>query len=276
MAYGDNLITLSQLEHRRRDGDWRILGTGVTRQVSSILRTPLDVIEILPDKAAFNSIKEYGIVAAARDFISVASDLREFSKMGDTLVFERRDVRNTLLTPRGRHMICPVRKDNAYHDRGVMVEKIFGRMRPWPHATIPQGRIRRVAINPCARYSHRRLSSATMDNVIRLCQERDWGLTVIDPCGQYETYAGRVEQYVRGPALPEAVTLLRQSDLYLGPDSFFMHLAYYFAMPHFGFFYLDNLYFMTPGMEEQGNWITFNNAQKYTRLAEAVDRYVGG
>jgi ADP-heptose:LPS heptosyltransferase len=276
MAYGDSLITLSQLEHCQERNDWRIIGTAVTRKVAALLTHPLAVTEILPDKAAFNSIKEYGLLAAARDFLHVRNALRQLSSTGDTLAFERYDVRNALLVPRGRCAAYAPRAEGAYSDRRRLIENLLGRSQAWRLTSKPGTPLQRVVINPCARYRHRWLSSAIMQNVIRLCAERGWELTVVDPSGEYQDIARRVNDYVSRPLLSTAAGILRHSDLYIGPDSFFLHLAYYYGVPHFGFFYPDNLYFMTPGMRAISSWMTFEMAQDYIPFADAVDKYLEG
>lgn len=272
MAYGDSLITLSQLEQCDNTGNWRIIGTGVTRKVAALLTQPLDVIEILPDKAAFNSIKEYGAQAALRDFFAVRHKLSLLSQPGDWLVFERCDLRNGLLMPRSRRQYCAARERGAYEDRRLLVQKALGSSREWKPGARLSGPIRRILVNPCARYSHRWLTDRLMSNVIRLCRSNRWQIVLVDPCGQYGAFASEVDLYQLRPQLMEAAAELRRSDLYIGPDSFFMHLAYYYGLPHIGFFHLDNLYFMTPDMQRRGNWLNFGDADDLTRLEGAIER----
>lgn len=276
MAYGDALITLSLIEDLPRDPDrWRVIGTGVTAKVSALLRRPIPVTEILPDKAAFNTIKERGLHAAVHDFRIARRELRLCTAPGDVLAFERSDWRNRALLSPGRRGDYAPRLRGAYADRLIQAERLFGTMRPWPPGTAPQRAIRTVMINPCARYRNRWLSARLMDNVLRLCTERGWKLTLVDPCAQYVHHAEHAERYLRRPSLEQAADALRGVDLYIGPDSFFVHLAYYYAIPHFAFFHPDNLYFQTPGMRENANWCSFADAEQYESLRAAVLGYVG-
>lgn len=270
LAYGDCLLTLSQLELRTGSPDWRIIGTAVTRRVAELLDHPLPVHEMLPDKAAFNTIKERGISAAVRDYLHVRRELPRLTRAGDVLVFERAGWRNRGLVPAGRQAIYAQRSDSAYADRRDLVQSVFGGSFEWRAARRPADGVRQVLVNPCARYRRRWLSGAVVDNIIRLCAEHGWRLTLVDPCAEYGMHAASAARYIANPQLSEAAARLREADLYIGPDSFFLHLAYYYGVPHFAFFYTDNLYFMTPGMRELGNWATFAQAETYSELAPRV------
>nr|MBV6630651.1 glycosyltransferase family 9 protein [Oceanococcus sp. HetDA_MAG_MS8] len=276
MAFGDALITLSVLERAREQGaQFNIIGTGLTRQVSEQMRFPLPIHSILPDKAAFNTVKERGVLAAVRDLGLAWWRLGRQTNPGDMLVFERDGIRNRLLVWPGRQGCYTPTGRSVYEDRRILLESLLGVQCPWPSLRLPQHSVRRVVINPCARYRERWLSSKVIDNVVLLAKERCWKITLIDPCGQYLQYSGRVDTYLAKPKLADAVQALLAGDLYIGPDSFFVHLAYYFNIPHFGFFQPGHLVFQPPGMRETGNWLAFDQVEKYQMLANGVDGYLG-
>lgn len=274
MAYGDCLITLSQLEAIDPGADWQLIGTGVTRRVSQLLRRPLPVVELLPDKAAFYTIKERGPLAAIRDYRHVRRELRSRCRPGDHLAFERRDLRNSGLLPPGTAGLYPPLSPSVYDDRRALVQSLFGHSREWAPARPPEQPVRRVLVNPCARYRRRHLSALLMENLLRLAGDRNWELTLVDPCGAYGDWASRVHAYLPRPELGDAAARLREADLYLGPDSFFVHLAYYYGVPHLGFYYPDHLYFLTPGMREHGGWLAFDAVEDYARLDAGVQRFL--
>lgn len=275
MAYGDCLITLSQLEQATASEDrWQLIGTGVTRRVSQLLRRPLPVAELLADKAAFYTIKERGPAAAVSDFLRVRAELKKRCAPGDRLAFERRDLRNSALIPPGCSGVFAPRSQSAYDDRRALVQALLGTTTDWAPVGAPALPVRRVTINPCARYRRRWLSRELIDNVVRLTQERGWQLTLIDPCGQYAAWASQVQTYLPRPDLTVAAQALRDSDLYLGPDSFFIHLAHYYRVPHFGFYYPDHQYFLTPGMRELGNFLGFGQAREYPLLEHGVRSFL--
>jgi len=275
MAFGDALITLSLLQKcQARGGEFRIIGTGVTRQVASLFAEEFPLVEVLADKAAFNTIKERGGVAAVRDFIAAAAGLRRLTRRGDILAFERADIRNRLLIPPGRTGSYAPYTSQVYEDRRTQMAALFGESSPWPVVSAPASPVERVLINPCARYRRRRLQGQVMDNVVALSRQRGWELTLVDPCAEYAGYAGQVDRYLSRPALAEAAEALRDVDFYIGPDSFFVHLAYHYRIPHFGFFYPDHLDFQPPGMYAAGNWATFTEAADPQKLPALIARYL--
>lgn len=274
LAFGDSLISLSQLEDLPQSPHWQVLGTAVTTQVSTILRSPMPVIELLGDKPAYNSIKERGVVAAVQDFLTVCAALRRVTEPGDTVVFERRDLRNTLVLGQSRFAEYPHRTSSVYADRQELVRRVFGRSRPWRAASPPMAHVRTVVVNPSARYRRRWLSHRVVTTLLAETRRRGWRLLMIDPQEQYRELEGELAGYLPRPALAEAVACLRQADLYIGPDSFFIHLAYYFGIPHFGFFFPDHLDFLPPGSHEVGAWCTFEQASERQELASALDAYL--
>lgn len=284
MAYGDCLITLSLLEQVKSDADvWQILGTGVTARVSSLLRQPLPVIEMLPDKAAFYTFREDGPWKAWLDFISIKKSLSRFSKPGDVFAFERPDIRNTAVKPFNCQGIYAPQTHHAYDDRRALIQQLFGPMPEWAPVRRPTSPVRSVLINPCARYGDRWLAPEIIDNLIAIAAARNWSLTLLDPCRRYGDFRDRVERYESQTSLTDAAAMLRASDLYVGPDSFFIHLAYYYGIPLFGFFFSHYHDFLAPGMEQLGNFMDFNAACDRSTLEKGLmafvapegDRYAG-
>lgn len=276
MAYGDCLVTLAQLESLPPDArPYRLLGTTITSRVAQSLRHPLQSLDMLPDKAAFYTIKERGPRAAVADFISMRRSLRQLLQPGDQLAFERRIIRNRLLVPPGCEPIYAPLSGSAYADRKSLVQSLFGTSMDWMPAAAPEQKLRKVLVNPCARYNDRRLSAAMLDNLVEVARLRHWELALLDPCGCSNEYRERVSSYRQQTSLPQAVELMRSSDLYIGPDSFFVHLAYYWRVPCLGFFFPHRLYFLPPGAREVGGYCSFDDATSFSRLIAALDRFCG-
>lgn len=276
LAFGDSIISLALLDQARSEGaEFQIIGTGITQQVAQLFRDPLPVDQILPSKAAFNTIKERGPRAAWADWLLARRALRQRCLPGDLLVFERDDYRNRLLVPKGCKADYAGASGNVYQDRRDQARALFGGFAStWPTVGRPDSEPRRVMINPCARYRRRHLQPAIMENVLALCARRNWAVTLVDPSLEYAGYRERVANYLPTPELSAAADELRHSDLYIGPDSFFIHLAYFFQVPHFGFFYPDHLVFQTPGMAALGGWASFEDAADPLRLAARMDAYL--
>ena len=271
LAYGDCLITLSLIEQLRLDPvDYQILGTAITSRVSSLLHQPLPVVELMNDRAAFYAIKEYGPWKACTDFISLRQSLQRQSQSGDVLAFERSDWRTAALNPWGRRGIYPPQTHQAYNDRQSLIRQVFGHAPDWTPVVKPRTATRAVLINPCARFGNRWLAPEIIENVIAIATKNDWALTLLDPCGRYADYRPRVARYEHQSTLADAAALLKASDLYIGPDSFFIHLAYYYRVPLFGFFFSHYHDFLAPGMAELGNFTDFESARNRQQLEEKL------
>lgn len=276
MAYGDCLVTLSQLERLPPGArPYSLLGTAITGRISGLLRTPLPVVELLPDKAAFYTIKERGPIAAVQDFLKLRWELGARARPGDVFAYERPILRNRALHPRGCVAVYAPFASSAYDDRQALVRKLFGAAAPWQACAAPQRAVRKVLINPCARYRNRWLSPSIIENLLAIAAQRGWSLTLLDPCARYGAFRERVAHYETQLPLGEAASLLRGADLYVGPDSFFVHLAYYYAVPCFGFFHPDWLYFLLPGARERGNWCSFDQAEDRGVLSRALGDFAG-
>lgn len=272
MGYGDCLITLSLLEQLgERDTSIRVLGTGATLRVSSLLRKPVPVLPLIHDDAAFYTIKEKGVSQSIADFLSIRRSLQCMLQPGDRLGLERRILRNRLLLPQGVVPIWTQATPCIYDDRQELVRKICGVVYPWKSCAPLARPPRRVLLNPWARYANRRLDKATMENLLSEARRRGWELSLLDPTRRYGHLSQMVAQYVPEPALEYAATLLRKSDFYVGPDSFFMHLAYYFDVPFLGFFLPNWHVFMPPGVRALGNGLSFNGARDSVVLQRKLD-----
>lgn len=271
LAYGDCLITLSLIEQIKPAApDFQILGTAITSKVSALLRTPLPVTELLDDRAAFYAIKEYGARKAFMDFFSLRAALKQRCGRNDLLAFERNDLRTRAVKPFGVPAILPPQTHRAYLDRQVLVRQLFGTVPEWAPTVRPRAAIRSVLINPCARFGNRWLAPEIVENVIAIAAQNDWTLTLLDPCGRYADYRHRVARYEHQSTLTDATALLKTSDLYIGPDSFFIHLAYYYRIPLFGFFFSHYHDFLAPGMAQLGNFTDFESARNRQHLEEKL------
>jgi hypothetical protein len=275
MGYGDCLITLSLLEKLElASHEYQIVGTTVTERVSALLNKPLSIIPVLADAAAFYTIKQHGPWKALIDMVTVQQALGRLSRQGDTIAFERRDLRSVIIKPRGCHGIYAPQTHRAYKDRQALVRQLFGRVPEWAPTRKPGTTVKSILINPCARYGNRWLAHEIMENVVSIAAEQRWAITLLDPCGRYGTFSSQVSCYEREISLSEAAALLKSSDLYIGPDSFFIHLAYYYRVPFFGFFFSHYHDFLAPGMEQLGNFMDFEAARNRYSLEKKLMAFV--
>ncbi|MGH8461591.1 MAG: glycosyltransferase family 9 protein [Stenotrophobium sp.] len=274
MGYGDCLITLSLLERLGPvEREYEIVGTAVTARISALLNRPLPVVELLPDKAAFYTVKEDGPWKALQDWFSVNRSLRRLSRSGDIFAFERRDLRNRSVKPLRCVGVYAPQTHCAYNDRQTLVRELFGHAPEWTPAASPQNAVRSVVINPCARYRHKWLTPEILKNLMEIAAQRGWSVTVLDPCGSHAQFSGHA-RYIARPALADAAAILKSSDLYIGPDSFFIHLAYYYRVPLFGIFVPQNHDFQVPGMAQLGNCMNLDAAADRTALERTLSAFL--
>ena len=122
-----------------------------------------------------------------------------------------------------------------------------------------------------ARLQHR---VAAIDSILHMVTEFGTEVCLIDVDGRYAVLQSRIHTYLRRPSLNDAVMALREADRYIGPDSFFMHLAYYFRIPFLAFFRPTDMYFAPPGMLKQGNYITFSDAAHKDQLRRKLRTFL--
>ena len=277
LGYGDCLITLSLLEQSARLGSSpHILGTQVTAAVSGLLNQQLPVEVALHDAAAFYTVKSNGLRAGVSDWLRLRRKLADVSKPRDVIAFERNDIRTRSLLPCSRNGVYARYSGRVYADRQAWVAKITGTAPSWPALARPNSGMRTLLINPSARATNRCIAAATISHLLEIAKEQGWTVTLLDPCERYGTFRDTVTGYHPRPTLDQSAALLRATDLYIGPDSFFIHLAYYYDVPFFGFFFPHHHDFLIPGMEQAGNYLDFESARDRAQLQSALLRFVSG
>jgi hypothetical protein len=257
LGYGDNLITLSLLEKASAGkNNLQVVGTGITKAVAELMRSPPSLAyELFDDLAAFYAIKQRGIAAAARDLLLFRRWSREVLSAADCLILESRDPRNHFLVPvRGCSVIQIPRTKGAYADREEALRPYVGEVR-WPRCASPKKRAAQLLVNPSARHVSRILPEHVIDLTLRVAEDVGTEVVLLDVDGRFGLFQSRVSKYLLRPPLGDALHVLEQADCYVGPDSFFMHLAYYLRLPFLAFFSPQNVYFAPPGTLESGNCI---------------------
>lgn len=254
-GFGDCLISLyflSQIPPERRN--FRILGTGWTQEILSLLQLHDIAFDCVFDHiVSFYTIKKSGIWSASQDLVRFVSLLRQ--SRAKRIILEIRDFRLRLIrfmTPRA--YIHSPERGNVYIKRRELFANVFGMMPSLPDLCLP-GDPRRVVIHA---------TSSRMIKDLRECEVRaliDWSKSInaepvlIDFDGRFSSLKHYVAEYHLRPPLGQALEILRGCDLFIGVDSFFMHIAYLFSIPFFIYLRCPNspAYF-PPTMEELGNF----------------------
>jgi hypothetical protein len=274
LGYGDCLISLSLLEGRDA-APVQVVGSAVVRQVAPLLRQPPPAAELdLPGHAAFYLMRSASPLAAWRDFRSFRRWSTRTLKPGDTLILEKPDRRNRFLVPRGCRVVDVPRTGAAYTDRAAVLAPHTGPRELAP-APPPLGRPRSLLINPGARMRFRMLPPTVVEEALRMAAGAGVATTLVDFEGGYAGLAPLAQAYLRAPPLAESAAALRRSDRFLGTDSFFMHLAYYYRIPQLAFFHTADTYFTPPGLAEAGGRCFFHEVDDSERLRAALGRLLG-
>lgn len=278
IAFGDTLITLSLLERLPAGAPpHQALCTRPTAIVPlQLMRAPPPVVEVLDREAALYNVRVRGPRAALRDFVALRRRVGQVLRPGDTIAFEHLDPRSRALVPRGCRALYAPATASVYEDRRTLLSQIFGALPPWPACARPQGAVRKVLINPTSRQVYKYLPEESLDALLALAQRRAWEVALVDPGGRYARFAGRAASYHDKTTLADAARLLRESDLNIGPDSLFQHLAYYYGVPTFGFFQAHLHTFLLPGMREAGNYIFYDDGRDAARLERSLLEFVDG
>jgi len=256
LGYGDTLITASLLEQAGAAASGiRIVGTGLVPRVAEVMRHPIRVDEVIFDEMpAFYTVKKRGIRAALADIQAFRRWSQTGLAAGSTVVFEREPkLRNrALVAGRGCRLVEVAKQDTAYADRARVLSALLGCDIALPPAPLGASPARSLLINPSSRVPAKALSPAVVERLTRQARAAGVDVVLIDVDGEYAGLRSQVSEYQLKPRLADAVATLRRVDRYLGPDSFFLHLAYYYRIPALAFFADDNHYFRPPGLFESG------------------------
>lgn len=280
-AYGDCLISLSQLRHLPPSSRLHVAGTPLTTRIATLMRLDrFPITEILPDVAAFQDVRVRGPFRAAEDLLRARRGLRRLLNRADEVIFEHRDWRNRLILPLGMPYHEPDFGRSVYRDRHALLAALFGGLPPLEPVRPIGGLARRWLLNPGARQPFKALPSAVVRNVLACASARGASVTLLDPERQHEALAAQAGNYVPAPSLDHAMSLLQEADAYIGGDSLFLHLAYFLRIPLFAIpptrapypvppGFLE--YFYPPGLVESGSFLGIDDACDARRLAAAVE-----
>ena len=279
LGYGDALISLQLLQQASPfPAPLRIAGTAITQDVQTAIKTDLSVTRVLPDHAAFFRIRAAGFRRCVEDIRAFRRWSESALSRDDSVLFEKRDFRNHLILGRcGARIIEPETTDSSYVDRKNMIERVTGRKLVLADCHRPAAGVRSVLINPSARARHREIPTDVMQNLVTIFRRRGIRVSITDPAKQFADISSLFDQYLGRLDLADAMALMRGHDLHIGPDSFFIHVAYYLRVPFFTILpWLDfDFYFAPPGSKGLGNFIALPVARDPSKLELALGNFLG-
>ncbi|WQX87327.1 lipopolysaccharide heptosyltransferase family protein [Helicobacter pylori] len=271
LALGDNLITLSLLKEIafKQQQPLKILGTRLTLKIAKLLECEkhFEIIPVFENIPAFYDLKKRGVFLAMKDFLWLLKALKKHKIKH--LILEKQDFRSALLS-KFIPITTPNKEiKNVYQNRQELFSQIYGHV--FDHSSYPMNlkNPRKILINPFTRSIDRSIPLEHLQIVLKLL--KPFCVTLLDFEERYAFLQNEAAHYRTKTSLEEVKNLILESDLYIGGDSFLIHLAYYLKKNYFIFFYRDNDDFMPPKNENflkahKSHFIEQDLAKKFRHL----------
>ncbi|GAA7613590.1 glycosyltransferase family 9 protein [Helicobacter pylori] len=249
LALGDNLITLSLLKEIafKQQQPLKILGTRLTLKIAKLLECEkhFEIIPLFENVPAFYDLKKQGVFLAIKDFLWLLKAIKKHKIKH--LILEKQDFRSALLA-KFIPITTPNKEiKNVYHNRQELFSQIYGHVFDNSQYSMSVKNPKKILINPFTRSIDRSIPLEHLQIVLKLL--KPFCVTLLDFEERYAFLKDRVAHYRTKTSLEEVKNLILESDLYMGGDSFLIHLAYYLKKNYFIFFYRDNDDFMPPKNE---------------------------
>ncbi|WP_187876118.1 glycosyltransferase family 9 protein [Helicobacter pylori] len=246
LALGDNLITLSLLKEiaSKQQQPLKILGTRLTLKIAKLLECEkhFEIVSLFENVPAFYDLKKQGVFLAMKDFLWLLKAIKKHQIKH--LILEKQDFRSTLL-----NKFIPITTPNkeiknVYQNRQELFSQIYGHVFDNSQYSMNLKNPKKILINPFTKSIDRSIPLEHLKIVLKLL--KPFCVTLLDFEERYAFLQNEAAHYRAKTSLEEVKNLILESDLYIGGDSFLIHLAYYLKKNYFIFFYRDNDDFMPP------------------------------
>ncbi len=251
LALGDNLITLSLLKEIAftQQQPLKILGTHLTLQIARLLECEeyFEIIPLFENIPAFYDLKKQGVFWAMKDFLLLLKAVKKHQVKH--LILEKQDFRSALLA-KFIPITTPNKEiKNVYQNRQELFFQIYGHVFNHSPHSMNLKNPKKILINPFTREKDKNISLEHLQIVLKLL--KPFCVTLLDFEEKYAFLQNETAYYRAKTSLEEVKNLILESDLYIGGDSFLIHLAYYLKKNYFIFFYRDNDDFMPPNSKNE-------------------------
>ncbi|MCH4599224.1 glycosyltransferase family 9 protein [Helicobacter pylori] len=251
LALGDNLITISLLKEIafKHQQPLKILGTHLTLKIARLLECEkhFEIIPLFENVPAFYDFKKQGVFLAMKDFLWLLKAIKKHQIKH--LILEKQDFRSALLA-KFIPITTPNKEiKNVYQNRQELFSQIYGHV--FDRSSYPMNlkNPKKILINPFTRSIERSIPLEHLKIVLKLL--KPFCVTLLDFEERYAFLQNEAAHYRAKTSLEEVKNLILESDLYIGGDSFLIHLAYYLKKNYFIFFYRDNDDFMPPNGKKE-------------------------
>jgi ADP-heptose:LPS heptosyltransferase len=239
-ALGDNLISISLLE--QLDEKINILGTKHTKNIVKLmnLEDKFNIKVIFNDIPAFYDIRKQGVFKALKDFSKFVKYIRNNDI--SEIAFEKKDFRSIMVSFLTNVKVHPTDNTNpkVYENRKENIEKVYKKKIVLNKYLLKIYTSKVIVINPLTRVEFRNIKHNHLKYIIDELNKNDYEVYLIDIEKKYQEFESEVQYYLTNTTLNDVKKLILKSDLYIGADSFLIHLAYYLKRNYFMIFYRDN------------------------------------
>ncbi len=278
LAYGDNLTSLSLLGNVT-NSNIRIHGTSLTKEVSKLLeQEDLQIHDVFKQIPAFYDVKKCGVMKSLKDFWYFIQYVRKNISKHEALFFEKNDFRYKLLKIIFfRYKMSSIHKhDNFYSDKRAALSAFLNVNLTYQGSVVmpEQKQTKTILINPTGRVALRNLEKGVLESIVMFLTNGGYQIHLIDHLKLYSNLSKKVYRYYDHTSLTQAVTILKSVDLYCGPDSLFIHLAYVFNTPYFVILNYDSSYFLPPKSKNCSFIKSHPHADKNKDLIKVFEKWL--
>jgi hypothetical protein len=245
-ALGDNLISLSALSSLT--GRVNVIGTKQTANVLGLidLNHKFSVDILFDDIPSFYDLKNNSIIRVFRDILI----FRKYIKRNNisNLFFEKSDFRIFFLTFGLNVKIKKVCKNNnVYIDRYSSFSESIFTVDRLKTCSKENYKIKNIVISPASRLAEKDITYYQLSKIIYTLKEYNICISLVDYDKKYKKFAIDVDCYLDSTTLKDVKEIIINCDLFIGPDSFLIHLAYFYNKLSITIFNIDSdRYFLTP------------------------------
>lgn len=250
LALGDNLISLSMLE--QLDERVGILGTKHTKHIARLIgaENKFEIEVMFEDIPAFYDIRRQGIRRAIQDFFIFT----RYVKKNNTreLVFEKKDFRSFLISILTNTKIYYPNNFSSmvYKNRKDLISSVYGEDVDVKNYPLKIKNTKKILINPLTRVRGKNIKRNHLMCMINILKTNGCKIYLIDLEKRYKELEKDVDKYLINTSLRDVKVLMKECDLYIGGDSFLVHLAYFLKRNYFIIFYNKNNDFLPPNMKD--------------------------
>jgi len=248
LALGDNLISLSLL--KQLDKKVKILGTKHTKNIIELIgaNDKFDLEIVFDDIPAFYDIAKQGILQSIKDFFTFIKYIKKNNIQ--EIVFEKKDFRSSLVSLFTNIKIYYPNNLNlkVYNNRQELISTVYRQSLDMKSYLLTIDKPKIIVINPLTRVELRNIKHNHLKHIIDTLKSSGYEIYLIDIENRYIEFESKVQHYLTNTTLDDVRQLIEKCDLYIGGDSFLIHLAYYLKRNYFILFYRDNDNFLPPNV----------------------------